>query len=983
MIEPVALNLRFMARELDLPQETLEIILEFLNQGQPAPYIARYQRDKIGNIEEEKIRNVINVLQKQKLFIDRKQTILKTIDSQEKLTPELDQKIREARSSRRLDDLYLPFRSKKNSYAADARKKGMEPLAQSILNATEPGDLNALAAASLNEENGVSTPEEALKLAGQIISEILGEQIELRQRIREMFQRNGKIVSRRRMRPEQTATEQTATEQTVTELQADDQTVTPESVVKDTVDSMELKSNTAVPETVSPDGGSAVTVDTPTPIQESSVVTEDPEIVSTQNAEQAEETARQEANPEETQIDKPESVVTNESHTTETTAEIAQKKVHKSKKSGQQSHEEQLEKQFGAYFDFSLDVRNCPAHRVLALNRGEKQRVLQVRIEIDRNRAIEIAQEILLKETHPYHDFLVPCVENAVDQVILPVLEREARQTLTEHAEQQTITGITRNLKNFLLQRPLNRRRVLAIEPGFKNGCKVVALDEFGNILVRETIFVNGSIERKNRTAAKLTELVEKFNLSIFAIGNGIGSREVENFIVQLISTNFADKDVAYITVNDAGARAYAVSPSAKEEFPDYDPAFRSTISIGRRLQNPLNELVKIEPGSLGARMAPQEIKQNQLKDAITDVIATCVNKVGVNPNSASAAILRYVSGLNPLTARRIADYRMEHGPFRKREDLRKIPGINEHVYRYAIGFLCIPDGYEPLDRTKIHPEQYDAARAILAKCEMTPEDLLKENQTAEFLNKIAPIDKHALADELSLGINMTSFLIEELSNIGHDVREKLPAPIFKKGVMKIEDLSVGMELTGTVLNVVDFGAFVDIGLHESGLVHISQMGCNFVRDAHQYLSIGDILKVWVLNLDVEHHRISLTLLPPGTEKERHHRGKRNESARPGDSPAENQERSRQNTQNRAHLAKRSEKHTESRESQRENRRDDSSRENATRSRNPRVIVAPPKKKKLVPLSPEMKSGKEPLRSFSDLAQLLGRVQVNEEETKE
>ena len=912
MTEPIIVNPVFLARELELPLDQVEATVALLEEGYPVPFIARYRKDQTKNLSEDGVAKVAAAYQKQRQLTDRKLSFLKTIEAQGKLTPELEQKIREARTARRLDDLYLPFKSKRQTLAQAAREKGLEPLADAILNAADESvDLNALAAPFVDAEKGVATVEEALKGAADIIAETFAETFEVRRRLRDKIQRTGKLVSKK----------------------------------------VEKKGAAAEAEAVVEE-----TTETPVePVAEEAV---------------------------ETPVEETEAAETTDANAKEAAAKADKKKK---KKTFKEQQAEQLEKQFVDYFDASFDLRSCPPHRALALNRGENAKIISVKLDVDVDQLKAIARETLVAEGRPFADFLNACADDAVVRLAAPSLEREARRELTDRAEEQAVSVFAKNLRNLLMQRPLNRRRVLALDPGFKNGCKLVALDEFGNVLDFDAVFLQGNAERRAAASAKIVEFVEKYKLSVFAIGNGTGCREAENFVAKLIEEKFADADVAYIVVNEAGASVYSTSQVAKDEFPNYDPLVRGAASIGRRLQNPLNELVKIDAERLGVGMYQHDVKSKALKDALTNVVASCVNRVGVDLNAATPAILRYVAGLNQLTAKRVYERRVANGPYRRREELKEISGLGETAFSHCAGFLKIVGGDNPLDATWIHPESYELATKILEKLGFAADDLRVPSKVAELAEAIKATDAAALAEEFGAGPLAVADLLEQFVRPGLDPRESLPGPIFKKGVLKMEDLQPGMELTGVVLNVVDFGAFVDVGLHESGLVHISQLGDSYVRDAHQKVAVGDVLKVWVLEVDPKRRRVSLTTLAPGTVRERRQDGprrpRRDENANAGtasEGAAERRPRRERDGEERRPRRERGER-TERGERPEGNRRGRGRDERSERA--PRVVAAP-KNKKIKPISDEMKSGKEAMRSFSDLAQFFGRVQPDADAEK-
>ena len=426
-----------------------------------------------------------------------------------------------------------------------------------------------------------------------------------------------------------------------------------------------------------------------------------------------------------------------------------------------------------------------------------------------------------------------------------------------------------KNLRNLLLLPPVRGRKVLAIDPGFKSGCKLAALDEFGNLIDQVVIHLVGKAERRVEGRTKLVELVKQHSLPVIAVGNGTACRETEELLGELLTNELKDDGVAYVIVNEAGASVYSTSPIGREELPQHDATLRSAISIGRRLLDPLSELVKIDPGSLGVGLYQHDVKAKHLRTSLDAVVESCVNYVGVDVNTASPALLRYVSGLNQLTARRLYDHRSANGPFRNREQLKEVPGFGETAFVQAAGFLKIVDGDNPLDATWIHPESYDLAARVLQKLGYSSEDLRQKERAADVAQKVAELEGHAqqLAGDLSAGQMTLRDILAQLTRPGRDPREDLPAPIFKRGVLKLEDLQTGMELMGCVLNVVDFGAFVDIGLHDSGLVHVSQLANRYVKDPHDVVSVGDIVKVWVMEIDKTRRRVSLTMIAPGTPR--------------------------------------------------------------------------------------------------------------------
>ncbi len=528
----------------------------------------------------------------------------------------------------------------------------------------------------------------------------------------------------------------------------------------------------------------------------------------------------------------------------------------------------ELQRAFRDYFQYSESISKVPPHRVLAINRGEKAKVLRVRIEADVAALERVVDDLLVPAGHPHADFLRGCGRDALQRLVLPGLERELRREMTDEAETHAVEVFAKNLRNLLLQPPVRDRRLLALDPGFKNGCKWVALDEFGDLLEHGVVFVVGNAQRRAESKTKLVDVVRNHNLSVVVIGNGTACRETERLVADLITGELAGAGVSYVIVSEAGASVYSASPLGREEFPDCDAIVRGAVSIGRRLQDPLSELVKIEPNSLGVGLYQHDVKGKHLRESLDAVVESCVNFVGVELNTASPSLLRYVSGLNQLTAQRIYDHRKEHGPFASREQLKEVSGVGESAFVQAAGFLKIVGGSNPLDATWIHPESYDAVKRLLESLHAKPADLADKEQVVKLAERVRGIDLQRTALALKVGTLTLNDIIAQLTRPGRDPRDALPSPIFKQGILKIDDLQAGMELRGTVLNVVDFGAFVDIGLKDSGLVHISHMAGKFVKDPHEVVSVGDIVKVWVLQVDKGRRRVSLTMIAPGSKKD-------------------------------------------------------------------------------------------------------------------
>lgn len=551
------------------------------------------------------------------------------------------------------------------------------------------------------------------------------------------------------------------------------------------------------------------------------------------------------------------------------------------------------------YFDYVEPVSTIPPHRCLALNRGEKEGCLRVKFEWDPEQAKAAVLRPLRLDGHRLRAFLEDCISDALSRLIQPSLDREIRRDLSDTAESHAVSVFAANLKNLLLQPPLTDQRVLAIDPGFRSGCKLALLDELGNCLAIDVIYVTGSAEKRHAARETLVQLMKQHGCDVVAIGNGTACRECEELISEIIAAQLPE--ARYTIVNEAGASIYSTSAVAREEFPDRDATVRGTISIGRRLQDPLSELVKIEPQHIGVGMYQHDVSARRLRESLDSVVESCVNYVGVDLNTASASLLRYVSGFNQLVARRVVEWRSQNGRFNDRRQLLEVPGIGETTFMQATGFLKITGGGNPLDATWIHPESYEATRRLLARLSMTLNDLTAGAPSDELQQRLLQLDAETLSQELQVGVPTCRDIVDALARPGRDPRCELPGPVFRRDVLKLGDLQEGMELTGTVLNVVDFGAFVDIGLKDSGLVHISQLSDRYVRSPHEMASVGDVVTVWVLSIDEQRRRVSLTMIPPGTARKKPRRkadanGTTQKQAQPAEMHADTQHKQRSKT---------------------------------------------------------------------------------------
>lgn len=1097
MAEQVTINLRHVARGLGLPLRQVEAAVELLDEGNTVPFITRYRKDATGGLDEEAVRQIQGRLVKLRLLAERKQTILRSIEAQGKLTEELGKQILEAGTTKRLEDLYLPFKPKKQTLATLARSRGLELLATEILNgAPSCADLDARAADFVNPDRQVPTAADALLGAGHILAELFSEKAELRQRLREILQRSGKLVSTRvgaEARPsagpgsreaaaaatgvpagrQGNAITISGVETAVigalgelampnvadTAASLDDATSNDMFCVAETASEAEIvnMADTAMPGEMGDLGVAGELTDSihvadtvnatdngdlPTDqdraekraeeedeeeeeeeageeaeadrlegiaqpaaapnIAENVPSPTEPGVATVEQADQAaaEPVGQAEARAESAASTEPTAAPTEAADPVAVSAEpvaacaeaaaaappnkpaaretraarqakLKQKQAKKELK--KKKAEERRQRAFSDYFDYTEEIRKIPPHRVLAINRGERAKVIRVRMECDLAAMDKVLEELCVPAGHPHADFLRGCARDALTRLILPSLERDIRRELTERAETHAVGVFARNLRNLLLQPPARDRRVLALDPGYKSGCKLAALDQFGNLLDHGVFYLVGKPERKQEARQTILSMIEKHQLSVVAIGNGTGCRETENLVADIVGNELKDKGVCYVIVNEAGASVYSTSRIGREELPGHDASLRGAISIGRRLQDPLSELVKIDPDSIGVGLYQHDVKAKHLRASLDEVVESCVNFVGVDVNTASPALLRYVSGLNQLTARRLYEHRLQHGPFSTREQLKEVPGFGEVTFVQAAGFLKIVGGANPLDATWIHPESYEIAGRVMAKLNCTPADLAAKEAGQPTAGQLPRPDATALAAELQVGTLLLKDILAQLARPGRDPREDLPAPVFKRGILKLEDLATGMELTGTVLNVVDFGAFVDIGMHDSGLVHVSHMADRFIRDPHDVVAVGDIVRVWVLDVDKQRRRVSLTMVRPGSE-----RGPQ----RPRSDSAE-----ASSAGGAAGQKPRAQQRRPSRPQQGGPR---PPRPQGQGQGRPRTQVPPRTQfkprtppKPIVPLTDEMKSGKAPLRTFGDLLQFFDLKQQGGQKPQE
>ncbi len=519
---------------------------------------------------------------------------------------------------------------------------------------------------------------------------------------------------------------------------------------------------------------------------------------------------------------------------------------------------------YSTYYDFSDNVKKMTSHKILAINRGEKEGFLKVSVSLDENQALQVIFSKTIKGENELSQFVKKAALDSLDRLIFPSIEREIRSLLTQNANEQAIKTFCLNLKPVLMQAPVKNKVTLGFDPAYRTGCKLAVVDITGKVLDTAVIYPTPPHNKTEASAKKLKELIEKYQIEVISIGNGTASRESEQFVASVIKGT----NVKYTIVNEAGASVYSASKLAASEFPDYDVSLRSAVSIARRLQDPLAELVKIDPKSIGVGQYQHDMPSGEINEALEGVVEDCVNAVGADINTASASLLSHIAGMNTAIAKNIVSYREENGIFTSRAQLKKVPKLGEKTFIQCAGFLRVPESKNILDNTGVHPESYKTTEKMLSLCGYTIQDVLEGNIN-KLASKISQIGNEKVASECSAGIPTLKDIIRELLKPGRDPRDSLELPMLRSDVMTIDDLSVGMCLTGTVRNVVDFGAFVDIGVHQDGLVHISQMSDKYIKHPSEVVTTGDTVTVYVTGVDVEKNRISISMKQPGNQPER------------------------------------------------------------------------------------------------------------------
>ena len=700
------------AQELNLMPTHVANVVKLLGEGATIPFIARYRKEMTGTMNEENVAAVQKRLEQLVELQKRKESVLDSIREQEKLTPELEQKILNAMTMQEVEDLYLPYQPKRRTRAAIAREKGLEPLAAQIM-AQNVDAVERLASRYVNTQKGVNNVEEALQGAKDIMAEWVSEHINGRNRIRKIFHTKGELIS---------------------------------TVIKG---------------------------------------------------------------------------------------------------------KEQEGKTYQQYFDFSEPIAKAPSHRILALFRAEEEGIIRLKIKVDDDFVLDALESIFLKNDNPSSELVQEAIADSWKRLLEPSIETEIRNFYKEKADETAIKVFAENLKQLLLAAPMGQKRTLAIDPGFRTGCKVVILSETGALLHNETIYPHPPKSDVVGAMRKVKSLVDAYKIQVIAIGNGTAGRETDDFIRYI---KF-DRDITAVMVSESGASVYSASKIARDEFPDYDITVRGAVSIGRRLMDPLAELVKIDPKSIGVGQYQHDVDQKKLGESLDQTVMSCVNAVGVELNTASQQLLSYVSGVGPALAGNIINYREENGGFKNRRELHKVPRLGDKAFEQCAGFLRIHNGDNPLDQSAVHPESYHIVEKMAKKLDVKVNDLIGNK---ELIAKINPKD----FVEQDFGLETINDILKELEKPGRDPRKTFEAFEFDKDIRSIEDLKPGMSLNGIVTNITAFGAFVDIGVHQDGLVHISQMADHYIKDPTEVVRLNQRVRVKVLDVDVDRKRISLSMKP-------------------------------------------------------------------------------------------------------------------------
>lgn len=722
---------KIIANELNIRENQVESAVKLIDEGNTIPFIARYRKEATGGLSDETLRDLGERLTYLRNLEKRKEEVKKSIEEQGKLTEEISKSIEEAITLAEVEDIYRPYKPKKKTRATVAKAKGLEPLANIIIEQTETKPIEEIAKAFVNVDSVekdapkdiiVANVEEAIQGALDIIAENISDNPKYRKKIKGICYREG-IIDVKATKPEEKSS-------------------------------------------------------------------------------------------------------------------------------------------YDMYYDFTESINRLPSHRILAINRGEKEEFLKVKIDKPEEKILSYIQRDIIKGHTQFEEYLVNTIVDSWKRLIEPSIDREIRSDLTEKAEEKAIKVFGKNAKQLLLGAPIKNLTVIGFDPAYRTGCKIAVIDETGKVLETTTIYPTEPQNDVENSAKVLLNLIKKYDVNMFAIGNGTASRESEMFVADVIkrAKEQLNMDVHYAIVSEAGASVYSASKLATEEYPDINVSLRGAISIARRLQDPLAELVKIDPKSIGVGQYQHDVDQKKLSESLTGVVEDAVNKVGVDVNTATPSLLQYISGINKTIANNIVKYRDENGKIKERKELLKVPKLGKSAFEQCAGFIRVFDGKNPLETTAVHPESYEVAEKLLNKIGYDKEDLKDKNKLKEIKEKLANVNVANTAKELEIGEMTLKDIIDELSKPGRDPREEMPKPILRADVLKFEDLIEGQVLTGTVRNVTDFGAFVDVGVKYDGLVHISEMSNSFVKNPSDIVSVGDIVKVKVIGIDKDRQKVKLSM---------------------------------------------------------------------------------------------------------------------------
>ena len=715
------------ANELGVRKSQVDSTIKLIDDGNTIPFIARYRKEATGGLSDEQLRNLGERLTYLRNLEERKQDVLKSIESQGKLTDEIKSDLEKSTTLAEVEDIYRPYKQKKRTRATIAKEKGLEELANTIIEQKDKNNIYEIANKYINEEKDVRTAEDAIAGALDIIAENISDNAKYRKQIKRTCYLEGMIT---------------------------------------------------------------------------------------------------------TKATKPEE-----------------------------------KSSYDMYYEFSEKVNRIPSHRILAINRGEKEEFLKVKIDKPEEKILASIEKDIIKDEHSqYTELLKNCIADSFSRLIEPSIDREIRADLTEKADEQAIKVFGKNAKQLLLASPIKGKTVIGFDPAYRTGCKIAVIDETGKVLDTTTVYPTEPQNDVEGAKAELTKLILKDNVQMFAIGNGTASRESEQFVASLIKgiKEKYNKDLVYVIVSEAGASVYSASKLATEEYPDINVSLRGAISIARRLQDPLAELVKIEPKAIGVGQYQHDVNQKQLEESLTGVVEDAVNSVGVDINTATPSLLSYVSGVNKTIAKNIVKYREENGKVCERKELLKVPKLGKVAYEQCAGFIRVPGGKNPLEITGVHPESYDVAKNLLKEFGFDTKDLTDKEKIKDVKAKLSEVnnekDIKTLASKFNIGEPTLKDIINELIKPGRDPREDMPKPILRSDVLSFDDLRDGMILTGTVRNVTDFGAFVDVGVKHDGLVHISEMSDKFIKNPSEVVSVGDIVKVQVIGIDKDRQKVKLSM---------------------------------------------------------------------------------------------------------------------------